>query len=936
MKLLKILFYFLLPLQIFAQSAIKGTISDSSTHESLIGALVVIKGQNKGAVTDPYGNFEIQNLNAGLYKIEIRYATYKNIILDVILGDNETKSLDVKLQPQVTEIKTITLVHKSDKSSTTDFIRLQRNSAVVMDGINSETFKRTPDSKVSDVLKRISGVSVIDNKFIVVRGLSNRYNFALINGIPLPSSETDYKAFSFDIFPSNMIDNVIIYKSATPDLPGEFAGGVIDINSAETNYKNFQNLQISTSYNTLSTFKDFRTYKGNGYDLLGVGKYTRELPSNIPNTTDFTFTNKIERADYAKSMDFTWNTTNRLNLPGLNLQYSLGRELELKNERKFGYVIGYGYQNVSSQTKIVRREFEEQSTGVITKMVLNDSVYTESVLNSGMINLFFDINTKNSIKFKNIYTINSEDKVNYRKGGRELDIDHQWEKSINFWYTQNNLYTGQLLGNHEVKKVKLNWNLGYSNINKTIPNLRRVVYRKNSFLEDDTTQQYFAVIQTNGTIPTAAGNMFWSETNEKIYSGRIDATIPIYKKNILKFGAFSQYRNRFFNSRNLGFSQYKPQGSSFDNSLLSLSESKLFSVENMGLLDSGKGGFKLEEATSVDDSYDANSLLNASYIMGDVDLLTKIKLIGGVRFESYNQKFNYVEFGSFKQKHIDTTLNDFLPSLNLIYSLNKKIKIRTSYYKTLSRPEFRELAPFNFYNFIQDNITSGNINLKRAVIHNFDFRFEYYPSEGQNISVSGFYKKFTNPIEVINRTGTSGAPELYYSNAEGAINYGCELEYKIKLSLLSKDNKFLNNLSWYSNLSLINSIVDLNKFIGSGNERPLQGQSPYLINTGLFYRNESNFSVSLSYNLIGDRIYIVGNIQEPSVWEKGRNVLDFQISKTFKNLEFKLNVKDILAQDLLYYQDLNGNKKYDSGVDNRWQEVKFGQTISISAKYNFH
>ena len=826
----------------------------------------------------------------------------------------------------VRNVEGVTVTFKINKESTTELVKLQRNSVTSVDGINAETFKRTPDSKVSDVFKRVSGISVVDNKFVVVRGLNDRYNFALLNGLPLPSSESDKRSFSFDIFPSNMIDNLMVMKTASPDLPGEFAGGIIDINTSEPKNENTHTIQIGGSHNTIATFRNFKTY-----DVESRG-----LP-NINGTIDFQNLSKQERSEVAKLMDFTWSTKDRLALPNPSIQYTLSRNIKLKKKQTLSFILTYNYQNNFNYNNIVRREFEEQATGVVKKMELNDSVFTQSVLNSGMLNLVYKINENNTIKFKNIYSVNSEDKVNVRNGVRELDSDpRQWEKSTNFWYTQNNFLTNQLLGIHTIKENKFNWSVGYSNVKRDIPNLRRVVYRKYSLNEDDPTEQYVAVVQQNGTIPTAAGNMFWSESDEKIISARYDLTIPFKDVNSIKIGGWNQFRMKDFQSRNFGFSQYKPNGSTFNSNLLLLPMDQIFSIENMGLLSNGQGGFKLDEATKVDDSYNANSLLNSFYTMVDYKL-DKWRFTGGVRLESYNQNFNYIEFGSNLNRNIDTTVIDLLPSVNIIYNFNKKMKLRGSISQTVSRPEFRELAPFNFYNFILDNITSGNPYLKRTKITNCDIRYEVYPGSGQIISLSGFYKNFDNPIETINRTGTSGAPELYFSNIDRSQSFGGELEFRFKLGFLSKveNHKLWDQLTLYSNISLIKSVVNMDEVIGAGGNRPLQGQSPYIINSGLFYTNKKeDFNVTLSYNVIGPRIYIVGNQQEPSVWENGRNVIDFQLSKSYKKFEIKLNIKDILAQKLIYFQDLNGNQKYDT-EDNRWQEITFGQTVSLSVRYKF-
>jgi TonB-dependent receptor len=826
----------------------------------------------------------------------------------------------------VRNVEGVTVTFKINKESTTELVKLQRNSVTSVDGINAETFKRTPDSKVSDVFKRVSGISVVDNKFVVVRGLNDRYNFALLNGLPLPSSESDKRSFSFDIFPSNMIDNLMVMKTASPDLPGEFAGGIIDINTSEPKNENTHTIQIGGSHNTIATFRNFKTY-----DVESRG-----LP-NINGTIDFQNLSKQERSEVAKLMDFTWSTKDRLALPNPSIQYTLSRNIKLKKKQTLSFILTYNYQNNFNYNNIVRREFEEQATGVVKKMELNDSVFTQSVLNSGMLNLVYKINENNTIKFKNIYSVNSEDKVNVRNGVRELDSDpRQWEKSTNFWYTQNNFLTNQLLGIHTIKENKFNWSVGYSNVKRDIPNLRRVVYRKYSLNEDDPTEQYVAVVQQNGTIPTAAGNMFWSESDEKIISARYDLTIPFKEVNSIKIGGWNQFRMKDFQSRNFGFSQYKPNGSTFNSNLLLLPMDQIFSIENMGLLSNGQGGFKLDEATKVDDSYNANSLLNSFYTMVDYKL-DKWRFTGGIRLESYNQNFNYIEFGSNLNRNIDTTVIDLLPSVNIIYNFNKKMKLRGSISQTVSRPEFRELAPFNFYNFILDNITSGNPYLKRTKITNCDIRYEVYPGSGQIISLSGFYKNFDNPIETINRTGTSGAPELYFSNIDRSQSFGGELEFRFKLGFLSKveNHKLWDQLTLYSNVSLIKSVVNMDEVIGAGGNRPLQGQSPYIINSGLFYTNKKeDFNMTLSYNVIGPRIYIVGNQQEPSVWENGRNVIDLQLSKTYKKFELKLNIKDILAQKLIYFQDLNGNQKYDT-EDNRWQEITFGQTVSLSVRYKF-
>ena len=929
----------------FSQNAsLSGKITDSKTNEALFGAKVILQGLGKGVIADGDGNYSLKGLSAGTYILEVRNETYNNLILtEIKLKENENLVLNIPLDKVVLEFGPVTVKAKVNRESTTEILRLQRNSATVVDGITSETFKKTPDSKASDVLKRISGASVQDNKFVVVRGLSDRYNFALINGAPLPSSESDRKAFSFDVFPSNMLDNLVIIKTATPDLPGEFAGGVIDINTTEPKENDFQSIQIGSSYNLITTFKDFKTYDGSKTDFLGFSSSSRTLPSGLPSTEDFNNLSALQKAEYAKSIPNSWGTYSRFALPNLNLQYSIGKTIKLAEERNFGYVFAYNYQSNMSFNKVTRREFEESAAGVITKNELKDSAYTQSVLNSAMFNMKYKLNNNNSLQLKTLYSLSSDDKVNIRNGKRDMDIESVLsEKSTNIWYTQNKLLSSQLLGNHEFKnKMKFKWIAGISDVKREVPFLRRTVYQ-----QTDTALPFAAVIQNNDISTLGAGNMFWSLLNEKIVSAKYDLSIPLEflnTKTELKIGGMHQYRTRSFESRNLGFSKYDPAGnSSFNSQLLLLPEDQIFSNSNLGLMADGQGGFKLEEGTNVDDSYQAFSLLNAAYAMFDSKITEKFRIVGGARLESYHQNFKYIEFGSNLQQNIDTTVVDILPSVNLIYSPTNKINFRLSASKTVSRPEFRELAPFSFYNFLNDNLTSGDPTLKRATINNYDARFEFYPGAGQIFSVSAFYKQFTNPIELILRTGTSGTPELYYDNVGNTKNYGAEFEYRMNLGFLnSKDStSFLKDITLYANASIIRSSVDLSMYAGqaeyTNSARPLQGQSPYIINAGIYYSAPKDVNFSLSYNLVGQRIAIAGSIQEPSVWENGRNVIDFQISKMFKKkLELKLNIKDLLAQDLIYFQDINKNKKYDKGTDSAWQEITFGQTVSMSLKYNF-
>jgi outer membrane receptor protein involved in Fe transport len=288
--------------------------------------------------------------------------------------------------------------------------------------------------------------------------------------------------------------------------------------------------------------------------------------------------------------------------------------------------------------------------------------------------------------------------------------------------------------------------------------------------------------------------------------------------------------------------------------------------------------------------------------------------------------------------------------VNAVWSLTDRLNIRAAYYRTVNRPEFRELANFNFYDFVTDYQTSGNGSLKRAVINNYDVRFEYYPKKpGQIISVSAFYKDLTDAIEQV--AGNGQIRSINYANVAKAKNMGLEFEYRVLLStILNNDSsKFLNSTTLFTNFSYIKSEVDVSN-LNYTEARPLQGQSPIIVNAGLQYLDAKyDFGISFSYNYVGKRIIIVGNTDEPSIWENPRHILDLQLSKTFKNkFEVKLNLRDALAQNLIYYQDINKNGKFDkasltdnkefshlSTSDNVMVNTKLAPTISLSLSYKF-
>jgi len=644
---------------------IAGTIIDKKTGETLPGASVMLEGTTQGASSDFDGNFTIISVKPGTYNVVCKYVSYANkVIKDVKVGSGESVTVNFSMEePLGDTLREVTITATLNKENVNTLFVMQKNNASVSDGISAETIKKTPDRNTSDVLKRVSGASIQDNKFAIIRGLNDRYNAAYINGAPLPSSESDRKAFSFDIFPSNLLDNLVIVKTATPELPADFAGGVIQINTKSIPDDNFQSFSVGSGYNSITTFKDKVTYTGSSTDWLGFDNGTRNLPGNLPPTLDFkqNYTTPQQKAELAKLMPNDWSLGKSTFKPNYNFQYAMAHTLRAKeSSRSLGMMFALTYNINNSFNTSIRRDFLEDRDSLTGKYAqdfeYNDKNYITNTLAGALANFSFKINDKNSITLKNIYSINSENRVSMREGIREYyNAIKTLEKSSLRWFTENKLLTSQVVGKHLIgEKIKLNWIGGYSNINRNIPNLRKMTYTKASQKYDPTNPdepepEYEAAIQLTGTSPSTGGNFFYSSNIESMYNFNADVSIPLDFKSIklsneIKVGSGYQLREREFDARFLGFTRYAVPGKIyFDNSLLKLDESQIFSSQNLGLLSNGKGGFKLEEASKPNDSYDASSNLFSSFVMSDTRFQSWFRMVWGARLENFSQRLSSFE-----------------------------------------------------------------------------------------------------------------------------------------------------------------------------------------------------------------------------------------------------------------------------------------------------
>jgi len=916
----------------YAQNGkISGKIIDKKSGEELIGVSVSIEGTNIGAATDVEGKFTINNVKPGTYTLNVSYVGYnKKQLTGIIVKAGETTAINIAIEESTKQLNEVVVQAELKKESSNALLIQQKNALSVSDGISADVIKRSPDNTTSEVMKRVSGATIQDNKFAVIRGLNDRYNSAYINGAPLPSSEADRKAFSFDIFPSNMLANMTITKTATPDLPGDFAGGLITINTRDIPDEKFYSISTSVGMHSLTTFQSGYNYNGGKTDWLGLDDGTRGIPGGIPGRMNYEPASNDQKFQYSQRFNDDWRLL-RVNsfAPNTNLQYSTGNKFKFGTKNEAGFIVSLSHNN-SYRFTPTERNFFDVMAGNDQLYAYKDSTYKREVLWGAMANFAVKIGTHNKFFFKNAFTVNSEDQTIVRWGKDNMNNDPiNYVNKTAYFFQQNQFLTSQLGGEHFITaaKIKIKWNLNFNNINRTIPDFRR--FTRSTTVNDFTGElnPYTANIQS--TIDLTQAGRLYTQLDEQLYSGGVDVQLPIEKlsgkklKTEFKTGGFYQIRERAFEASVYGHKLNFNNPQAGDIALQDINT--IFNRNNLI-----NGSFFIDERVNPQDKYKAGSTLGAAYLMFNNKFKNRFRAVYGVRMESYNQRLE-ARGPAGDTINLNATVVDFLPSINLSYEISEKTNLRLAYFKSVARPEFRELAPFIFYDFNLNVDVTGNPDLQRTAIQNYDFRIEHFPGEGQLISFSLFYKNFANAIEPVFEITGGGSYRFGYTSRANAINRGFEIEFRKNFNFADKwlGTKFMRNFLFNMNYAYINSEVDLGDIAAAvqGNvaKRPLQGQSNYIINMGLSYvEPTSNITASLLYNRIGRRIFIVQEIGGafPSVWENPRDVIDFTISKRFfKKLDVKFTIGDLLAQDLVFYHDNDNNGKFDVVEESKRNEL---------------
>ena len=940
-KYLLIIFLFIGSTAFAQKGIITGKVVHSQTGLPLSGDTITLIEKNIFTISDQNGVFTFEKLQAGNYSVKCKRKGYvEKIVTDITLGENESKEINISLSIAAKQLKGAVIAAQRVKGAGETVATLlvaQKNSASVSDGVSAETIKKTPDKSSSDVIKRVTGASIQNDKFAIIRGLNDRYNASFINGAPLPSTESDRKAFAYDIFPSGIIDNLVIFKTATPDKTAEFGGGIIEITTKATSSKPVTVISVSQGYNSLITGKNrFVSEMKGSRDWLGLDDGTRALPSGIPaDKQGFINSSTADKLGYAKEFGkYKWGIKEVDTKPNMSLQIVKSLNVKLKEKQFISSLFSVSYNKSNSFVNGERNSYNGNGSNIgdpnytpIQERKYNDSLYNEEIIWSALANIGIKINNKNNISWKNNMSINTDNTLVKRAGYNEYTIDSTNKvKEIFRNFVSDRIINSQLIGDHQIGKhnTKVNWQVAYSEVDRRTP--------------------FQAVSSSNGLTsdnPGIHGNMVSASSQENIKSAKLDITQPFKlfegSQNIFKMGVGHIARERNYSNRVLGFAKATSNNPyEVDYSILNLPYDQIFLTQNLGLLSNGKATILVNDATVPNSAYDASSSTSHAYLMND-QRYKKFRLINGLRMERFNQKLVAAQRG-LGAININYTKVDFCPSANLVYSSSEKTNIRFSYSKTLNRPEYRELANFGFPEYLSGFFVSGDSTLKRASINNFDVRYEIFPGRAQLFSVSAFHKAITNPIEF--STSSFYTSEARYVQSKSATISGAEVEFRVLLSTIfarKNEKSLLNNFTLSGNGTITRSQVTLGNTLDSITSRALQGQSPYMINFALSYSDDSSgLSSTISLNRIGERLAIAGSNVLPEFYDNERTVIDFQIAKTFldNKLELKFNARDLLAQDIITYLDFDRSKSYTDN-DRIFTKNRAPRVFIFSASYKF-
>jgi len=903
-----------------AQGTIQGSVLDVVTGDPVIDAGVELVGQKKTTRTDIDGRFTFKAA-PGTYQVRIYAPGYQSArITNVNVEAGKTTLADTTLSPEgEAGVEVVEVVARADRAAEATQILARQKASTVQETISAETIKKSPDSDAAEVVARVPAVTVKDD-FIFVRGLGERYSSALLNMSRLPSTDPNRRVVPLDLFPADFLASLAIIKSYTPDLPGDFAGGLVDINLRSFPTEFQASIGLDLGANTSATFQDFHTYKGDAGDYFGIDT-VRGLPGDFGNDPFFGVLPPAEQERLASALENIWSANTKTAPPNTGLDFTIGNSWG-----PFGVSFGALWKNeYEVQDPLIERIINCESCGANPVLVAQeDLVYNLSTFQTqlgGLLTAGYELGSTGRLTFRSLYNRTSEDEVYLGSG------TNQNQEPVNvtrLQYTEQDLAFGQLGGEHVLPLVEIDWRTAFARTTQTIPDTRTTVYNAN------TDPPLFSNQSGSGT-------RIFFDIEERMTDSAVDFTVPFKTKlpftdvwsglpAKFKFGPAYTYRDRDSSLRQF---QYRP--------------TPLVPIEELTeapevILDPDRiseGLLTFQENTSRRDSFAATEEIIAGYGMFDLPLYRDlVRLVAGVRTE-----YSYIRLRTWSEEaepatakfNTTTILNNTnpIPGINLIVTPRADMNVRAGYSQTVSRPEFRELSPIFYPEPLGLRTTVGNPNLRQASVDNVDLRWEWFFSPLELVSASFFYKTLDRPIEqILVNFGSTFANS--FANAKDGTLWGFEIEGRKSFGFLARD---LEPLTLSLNVAWIDSEVELEDPVAGQTrlttpKHPLQGQSPYVINTSLEYASESWGTARLLYVTFGERITALGYDPLPNIEEKPRNQLDFvwfdEIDVFGTPITAKLAVENMWNDRYLFKQGDFVQSRFRTGI-------KFG----LSFTYDF-
>jgi TonB-dependent receptor len=930
--------FLLISTSFFAQeSIVTGVVKDAGFNDVLPFANLVVKENKVSAVTDIDGVYQIK-LKPGRYTFVFSFVGYNSLtISDVEVKENTVERVNATLSSLENTLQEIVIKSSFKRNTEESVLNIQKKSVNVVDGISIESLIKTGASNVAAAVKSIPGVSIVGEKYVVVRGLSDRYTKSILNGMDIPGLDPERNTLQMDVFPKDILDNIMVLKTVTANLDADFTGGMVNIVTKDFPTNAQYNFSLGQSYNPKMHFNNnYLTYNTSATDFLGFDNGQRDIPINSKSTIPLPFENNPELNTITNSFNKELKAKQKTSNADFNFGFSAGNQYDV-GKNKLGYIASLTYKNETSIFENYERgnylKFEDKNT---TQLDLSQrqvgNLSNNNVVISALGGIAFKT-TNSKYKFNLLHIQNGESSAGY------FDKIVRFANDIRVFtdlldYTQRSVTNFHLSGLHT--KPESSWKTEW-NVAQTFSEIKDKDVRVTPFQYDDITDTY-QITASGGGSPLR----IWRGLNESNTVAKIDFT---KKHKLFKnegkflFGAKGALKNRDF-----GIDQFaiimrdNNNGQAFN-----ANADQILLPENIWNTSTNSGTYIFGNYQETN-NYEASTKNYAGYISEEFNFTKKMKSIIGVRVEKfvmfYTGENNQGDLVYKDTKTLDKL--DFFPSTNIIYSLTDNTNLRASYSITTARPSFKEKSLAQIYDPITDLTYNGNIKLRPSYMNNFDLRFENYGKGNQMFAVSAFYKTFKDPIE-LTFFSSSAPSNTQHRNIGAAKVYGAEFEFRKDLDFIS-----LRNFNINLNASFIKSVQEMDRTMNGEYDsklknlrtgesfdgtRELQGQSPYLINGTLSYSNKKlDFDANLNYNVQGETLEVVGVGAIPDVYTLPFHSLGFNMSKKIgenKNSTIRLGVTNILNEERVsIYKTFNTKDEIFS------KRIPF-QSFSLSYSYKF-